>query len=139
MIHPSLSNPSGLSGLAAALNTELGSNQWPIIQKIISEEGVVQLNLAIAPDLEWFRGHFPDHPVLPGVVQVHWAVSLAIKLVVPQGVFKQIENLKFKSVVLPGMNLMLRLSEIDPGKKIRFVFSSESTGAVHSEGRIQFG
>ena len=37
----------------------------------------VELDLAIGPELIYFQGHFPGYPVLPGIVQIDWAVQLA--------------------------------------------------------------
>jgi len=37
----------------------------------------VRLELAVAPDLPCFEGHFPGVPVLPGVVQLDWRFASA--------------------------------------------------------------
>jgi 3-hydroxyacyl-[acyl-carrier-protein] dehydratase len=37
----------------------------------------VLIDLALPPDHPAFAGHFPGRPILPGVVQIDWAVQLA--------------------------------------------------------------
>lgn len=68
---------------------------------------------------EWyFQGHFPDHPVMPGVLILEaLAQSASILgkfLVKPNGVlmFAAIDNVKFLDVVLPGDVLQLRVDVI---------------------------
>jgi len=134
-----LQGKGDMQQLADALNSEFDTSQWPSITKVGIESDVLALHLHIAPDLKWFEGHFPDNPVLPGVVQVHWAVSLAKKLLVADKQFNKVENLKFKSVVLPNMDLVLRFTEMQAGEKIRFSFLSADSSEVHSEGRLSFG
>ncbi len=133
-----LNDQQSLEEITASLNQELDRSQWPEISDARFDGETLSMALHIAPDLKWFEGHFPDNPVLPGVVQVHWAVSLAKKLLVSETQFSQVENLKFKSVVLPGMHLTLVYSGVQPGEKIRFCFRRSETGEIHSEGRLTF-
>lgn len=35
------------------------------------------VRLALPPDHDAFAGHFPGRPILPGVVQLDWAIQLA--------------------------------------------------------------
>ncbi|CAA7627921.1 putative AMP-dependent synthetase and ligase [Candidatus Terasakiella magnetica] len=65
-------------------------------------DGTVEMELGIRPDLLWFRGHFPDLPILPGVVLVDWAIRYA-QCSAPAF------QIKFKAPVLPGDALVLTL------------------------------
>jgi 4-coumarate--CoA ligase (photoactive yellow protein activation family) len=56
-----------------------------------------------------FAGHFPGLPILPGVVQVDWAVRLAATRVPAVRNVASIDRLKFMAPVPPGAHLKLTL------------------------------
>jgi len=76
--------------------------------------------LALAPDLEAFRGHFPGDPLLPGVVQVDWAVRLGEAAFGPLGAFRGLGPLKFLAPIRPLEALELTLAA-EPGR-LRFQY-----------------
>lgn len=117
------------------LASTLVGNDWPVVMAVHEAVDGLSLALEVGPDVTWFDGHFPDFPVLPGVVQVHWATECA-RLVFPQSApFRRVENLKFKTVIRPGTRTRLMLSH-DGAGKVRFAFRDGET--VYSEGRIVF-
>lgn len=75
----------------------------------------ITAELDVPPDLDIFRGHFPDHPVLPGVIIMEalaQAASIAI-LVDPSlrgsiGFLTGIDKAKFRRQVAPGETVTLR-------------------------------
>jgi acyl-CoA synthetase (AMP-forming)/AMP-acid ligase II len=72
-------------------------------------EGGFEFDLAMAPDLRWFDGHFPVFPLLPGVVQVDWAVGFARRHLGYAGPTAQRFRIKFKQMIRPGDRLVLGL------------------------------
>ncbi len=73
--------------------------------------------LFVPPELPCFRGHFPNRPILPGVLQLDWAVELADALWPKQtraDHFAGLARLKFKAPVEPGAMLAIRLT-LAPG------------------------
>ena len=55
-------------------------NNFPPILSLIEDYPQHTLRFDISADLHWFEGHFPDAPVLAGVVQLHWAVGVSMTL-----------------------------------------------------------
>ena len=104
----------------------------------VEQDGEWQLELVVPLDLAHFTGHFPQTPVLPGVVQVDWAQQLArslIKDLPPR--FSGMEVLKFQQLVRPGDQLQLTLRFDATRGKLYFAFSNGE--AACSSGRILLG
>jgi 3-hydroxymyristoyl/3-hydroxydecanoyl-(acyl carrier protein) dehydratase len=71
--------------------------------------------LALAPGLPAFQGHFPGSPILPGVVQVDWAMRLGEAAFGPLEPFRGLDHLKFLAPIRPLQSLELTL-ELRPGR-----------------------
>jgi len=93
------------------------------------------LILEISAEHRCFQGHFPGNPVLPGIVQVHWAVIVSRALFEFDNRPREIKQLKFKSVVIPSTVIDLALSRPSENE-VRFEYSSP--GQHHSQGRLIF-
>jgi 3-hydroxymyristoyl/3-hydroxydecanoyl-(acyl carrier protein) dehydratase len=97
----------------------------------------VELRVFIPTDLLYFEGHFPQAPILPGVIQVEWAVAFARRFFeVPQH-FRRLEMLKFQRVVGPGTTVMLTLEYLVASQTVTFRYVSDV--GQHSSGRVVFG
>ncbi len=59
--------------------------------------------LWLDPSLPFFAGHFPGAPILPGVVQVHWAIEVAARVFerTPANGFNTLSRVKFKRPLVP--------------------------------------
>jgi 3-hydroxymyristoyl/3-hydroxydecanoyl-(acyl carrier protein) dehydratase len=93
------------------------------------------MRLDVPLDMSWFRGHFPGQPILPGVIQLHWAVIIARALFGFAGSPQEIKRLKFKKVVIPPRVLELSISKPVPDE-VQFEFFGPDV--QHSQGRLVF-
>jgi len=109
---------------------------FPKVLALAGDASQVRLQIDIAADLSWFRGHFPTHPVLPGVIQLHWAALVAQACFELQTFPTEIKRLKFKHVMSPGQRVELTLT-LRPEAEVQFIY--ESAEARYSEGRLCFG
>lgn len=100
-------------------------------------EGEWSLQLSVPPDLAYFSGHFPKAPVLPGVVQVEWALNLGRQLLNLTAPFAGMEVLKFQQLVRPGDEIQLHL-RFDP-ERSKLYFAYRNDTATCSSGRILLG
>jgi UDP-3-O-[3-hydroxymyristoyl] N-acetylglucosamine deacetylase / 3-hydroxyacyl-[acyl-carrier-protein] dehydratase len=99
---------------------QLLPHRWPIqmVDKVIeiSDHHIVGIK-NVTGNEEIFMGHFPDEPVMPGVLQIE-AMAQTGGLLILSGVpdperystyFMKIENVKFRHKVVPGDTLIFRL------------------------------
>ena len=76
----------------------------------------------VKKDEDYFRGHFPAEPVMPGVLQLETMAQAGGVLILktvenPQDYltfFMKIDNAKFKKKVIPGDTIIFRLNLISP-------------------------
>jgi UDP-3-O-[3-hydroxymyristoyl] N-acetylglucosamine deacetylase/3-hydroxyacyl-[acyl-carrier-protein] dehydratase len=97
-----------------------------MVDKIISidETSVVGIK-NVTFNEPFFQGHFPDEPVMPGVLLVE-ALAQAGGLLVLSGLgdpekystyFLKIDKLKFKHKVLPGDTVILKMELVEPMRR----------------------
>lgn len=86
----------------------------------------------------WLEGHFPQQPVVAGVVQTHWAGELAQYLFPLGDNFIRIDNLKFQQVILPGQSLQLSLDYSVAADSSAVKFRYQQGDSIFSEGKLVF-
>ena len=109
----------------------------PEVLEQVETDSEWSLQLSVPPDLAYFSGHFPKAPVLPGVVQVEWALNLGRQLLNLPGKFAGMEVLKFQQLVRPGDEVQLHLRFDSERGKLYFAYRNDS--ATCSSGRILLG
>src|SRR5450830_36424 len=100
-------------------------------------ETQVVLQLHVPEDLLYFQGHFPETPILPGIVQVNWAWELGRQYFDLPPHFLGMQALKFQCVILPGASVMMELEH--DREKNALAFRLYFSGAQHASGRILLG
>ena len=87
----------------------------------IGEDFIIGVKFVRA-DEEYFKGHFPDEPVMPGVLQLETMAQTGGVLILstvpnPEDYltfFMKIEDARFKQKVVPGDTIIFRLNLISP-------------------------
>ena len=97
-----------------------------------TDNGVL-VELDIEEDLEYFKGHFDDAPILAGIVQLDWAVKLSRRYFKVVGHVSSVNALKFKNLIVPGTKIQLRLQY---KSQTSFEYSYFMGEKVFSSGRI---
>jgi 3-hydroxymyristoyl/3-hydroxydecanoyl-(acyl carrier protein) dehydratase len=102
-----------------------------------AESGRLELELRVPPDLDYFAGHFPGMPILPGVVQIDWSIRLGRARLPVHGGFVAAEQIKFLSVVRPEARLTLTLELNAEKTKMSFLYAGKDRR--YSSGTLVFG
>ena len=115
--------------------------------EVAGEKGVGIKNVTM--NEEFFQGHFPNNPVMPGVLQIEAMAQAAGVLVIAgldkkeddkqAGVFfMSIDAVKFRKPVKPGDQLRMHVEKIG-GRRNIFVFRGETKvdGQVVSEAEFK--
>ncbi|AIK96368.1 hypothetical protein [Candidatus Odyssella acanthamoebae] len=80
-----------------------------ILEKTVSENSV-QLVLRIPENLLYLDGHFPQMPILAGVVQLHWAIQFAKDKFSITDLIEDVSQIKFNSLIHPQDKVTLTLT-----------------------------
>jgi 4-coumarate--CoA ligase (photoactive yellow protein activation family) len=78
--------------------------------------------LHVPRTLVHFAGHFPGLPILPGVVQVDWAIRLVAVHIPAASTPASIDRLKFMAPVPPGALLKLTFAHDASRRRIQFTY-----------------
>lgn len=79
-----------------------------------------------------FAGHFPERPILPGVVLLDQAIRLAASALPPDTAIQGLGNAKFFQPVPPGTLLSFRLPPATPTAQTFEILSGDQVVASGS-------
>jgi len=115
-------------------------------------ESEVELALCIPENLGFFKGHFEQLAIVPGVTQIHWAVyymshylkqncvvdanNSSLQRIQHSHGFYQMQAIKFKRLIFPNTSVQLSLQLADEGNKLYFRYYSADQ--EFSSGRLYF-
>jgi 3-hydroxymyristoyl/3-hydroxydecanoyl-(acyl carrier protein) dehydratase len=110
----------------------------PIISdlEVAAASGSLTCQLRVPFDLPIFGGHFPSKPIVPGVIQVGWAVELARIHGLAAGRFSGVSTAKFRRLLQPGMRLAAHVERGMGAGQVRFTYRLGEN--VVTTGRLQF-
>jgi len=137
--------------LTATQIQKLIPHRWPflLVDRIMEEDrerGYIRGEKGVTASEWFFQGHFPELPVMPGVLQVEALAQTMAVYVARQegfgdriGLFAAIDEVRFKRIVQPGDRLTLEVTMEKLGRRFgkgRAVASVD--GEVACEGVLSF-
>lgn len=92
---------------------------------------------------EFFQGHFPENPIMPGVLQLEAMAQCAAPILLTMDAYKgkltlfaSMENIRFKSIVRPGdrFDMDIQLTKVKgPIGKVHAIGSVDGKVAVEAD------
>lgn len=93
--------------------------------------------LQVDAQLRVLDGHFPGAPIVPGVAQLHWVVTLGMQAFGIPAAFLRAEVVKFQQPILPGCKVQVQLQWSPEKGSLQFALTSER--GAHASGRLVQG
>lgn len=118
--------------VAALLSEPLPRDPILVAEHATDDAHVIELRVPL--DLAHFPGHFATAPVVPGAVQVAWALSLAASRLGTGQRCHSMEALKFQQLLRPGAPVTLTLRADHARGKLHFAYRHGD--ASYSSGRL---
>lgn len=107
--------PSEQTAAMPSMHTQAAPTlpEMPPLRWLKREPQEALVCLDIQPGLSAFNGHFPQAPILPGVAQLDWALTLGQQCFSLPTALLRLEAIKFVKPVTPGTQVYLALSVKD--------------------------
>ena len=106
----------------AAFTKRQTTPQWQLLLEN-KEIGEYILTGIVPLDLAYFGGHFQQFPLVPGAIEIQWAMNLAKKFYGENWQIDRIENLKFQQFIRPNDLVTVRLLGDKEKNRIQFNIS----------------
>jgi UDP-3-O-[3-hydroxymyristoyl] N-acetylglucosamine deacetylase/3-hydroxyacyl-[acyl-carrier-protein] dehydratase len=143
--------PAGEGGLDINQVMEILPHRYPflMVDRIVAFDGDVKITgvKSVTINEPYFVGHFPGHPVMPGVLQVEAMAQVASILMMKItksasriGYFVSADSVKFRKPVFPGDTLFINaeLTKARGGRLAKAKCNCMVNDAVVSEGELMF-
>lgn len=115
----------------------LQNDRFPQIHSCNLLNNQAKLIFKVHSGLEYFNGHFPGLPILPGVAQLAWVERYGKKFFNIEQPFVRLEVIKFKKVIRPNQLITMQIQwKPDTGK---LYFDLTADDVSYSSGRMVYG
>lgn len=88
---------------------------YPFIYNVEEKKDSTIIDLIFKGDSNFFKGHFDSHPILPGVVQLHYAFEFALYYLDENLKKENVKRIKFSNIIKPDTLIKLNLKRKENG------------------------
>jgi hypothetical protein len=122
------------NGVQAVTEQSVTKPYWRLLEQ---DSERLLLEITVPKNLLYFKGHFPIAPILPGVVQVDWAIYFARQYFELPAKFVGMQGLKFQQIICADTPVHLELLHQVQKQSLQFRYFSDV--GQHATGRVLFG
>lgn len=101
-------------------------NHWNLLREVTAaDDGNIRAVAEVPVDSEWFSGHFPGEPILPGIALIHAVEQAVVRGAQARGISLQVRTLKrvkFLRPVRPGSTLWIDVNVENAQNNFMFFF-----------------
>lgn len=109
-------------------------------EKVLERTGDhVLLEFSVPRESAYFRGHFPDYSILPGVAQLELAMRLAARYLNTGIYISRVKRVKFSAVISPDVPLRMKLVHRADKGELSFEIAGPGGDTVYSSGAVSLG
>lgn len=120
---------------AAAVKDALSANcREPVVLSCKATAELLDAEMAFPPDGEWFSGHFPEFPILPGVAQLFFVRMFSMRAFGTFPGAASYKNIKFKRPIRPSERVRLKIKR---NESCEMSFEYSVAGETASSGIVQ--
>lgn len=94
---------------------------YPNIVKLENDGQNAEITLIFPKNSNFFKGHFPGFPILPGVVQLFFAKEFARDIFNLYFVPQKVKKVKFSSIIKPEMKVKLVLTRNEKSIEYKYI------------------
>ena len=80
------------------------------IQKIETKEGTITARILLNPKHEVYKGHFPEQPVVPGVIQLQIIKEILEETLGQQLFMHKVSSAKYLNIITPKHSTELQIT-----------------------------
>jgi len=108
------------------------------IENINQSENLILAQISLNPDHKLYKGHFPEQPVVPGVMQLQIVKELMETNYDRTLSIKKIRQIKYITPIIPDDHIKLSF-ELVLKESLKVVFKITSGDILFSKGSIELG
>ncbi|WP_130620037.1 hypothetical protein [Dyella amyloliquefaciens] len=123
------------SDWAATLLAQPRPTEAELLGEQVDGDGAT-LSLRIPVDLQQFDTHFPQLPIVPGVLQLAWVLARSAERFGTPTTCRRVEMLKFQRPLRPGDEVQLSLRRDAAQARMHFHYARNEV--EYSSGRLQW-
>lgn len=114
----------------------LGPIRDPKIVSIAVENTSAVICITVPEDLAYLEGHFAGHPIVPGIVQLHWVVNLSKEIWGISGEIVEVSPIKFSKLMRPRENFDIKIEHHFKESMIKYSYKNNEN--LYSSGRFKY-
>lgn len=114
----------------------LGPIRDPKIISINVENTSAVIHLSVPEELAYLEGHFSGHPIVPGIVQLHWVVNLSKEIWGITGEIEEVSQIKFSKLMRPLEGFDLKIEHNFKDSLIKYSYKNNEN--QYSSGRFKY-